>query len=88
LPNDTAPTQLLHQHHTVLILRLTLDQQEQLYRGTVIDPDEQVVGQFRNWQDTRHFAGTMAERQADRFVDLVTGLVGLDLHALGWTSKT
>jgi len=51
LSDNTASGPLLHQRHTVLILRLTLDQQHQLYRGTVIDPDEQVVGQFRNWQE-------------------------------------
>lgn len=51
MPEDTPPVPLLHQRHTVLILRLTLDQQEQLYRGVVIEVDEQVVGQFHNWQE-------------------------------------
>lgn len=51
MPDDPASSRLLHQDHTVLILRLTFDQQHQLYQGLVIDAEEQVVGRFRTWQE-------------------------------------
>lgn len=51
MPDDSASSRLLHQDHTVLILRLTFDQQHQLYQGMVIDAEEQVVGRFRTWQE-------------------------------------
>jgi hypothetical protein len=51
LSDDTASGPLLHQRHTVLILRLTLDQQHQLYQGVVLGLDGQVMGRFRNWQE-------------------------------------
>ena len=50
MPNDRAPVSLLHQHHTVLILPLALDQQNQLYQGVVIAPDGRTVGQYHDWQ--------------------------------------
>jgi len=47
LTEDTPSGPLLHLHHTVLILRLTVDQRDQLYQGVVIGPNGQTVGQFR-----------------------------------------
>lgn len=51
MPDDPVSDRLLHQDHTVLILRLTLDPQHQLYQGLVIDQRGQTVGKFRDWQE-------------------------------------